>query len=100
MRDPILYFFLLVLGIPLDCGLDAGHKQGGFSETLLGKGLKFVLSRGDGIVAFNLSFMLLLAKVNLVSKKRGRKEIAFVARGFGRVEIILTLLTNIIALYI
>ena len=63
------------------------------------KGLEFVPSRGDGIVAFYLSFVLLPAEVNPISEEQGRKGDAFVARGSGRVEIILTLLTKIIALH-
>ena len=100
MRGPILYFLLLVLGIPLDLGPDASHERGGFSETLPEKSLEFVLSRGDGIVAFHLSFVLLPAEVNLISEERGRKRDAFVARGSGRVEMILTLSTEIIALHV
>ena len=94
-----MYFLLLVLEIPLDLGPDASHEQGGFLETLPKKGLKFVPSRGDGIVAFHLSFVLLLAEVNPISKERGRKGDAFMARGSGRVEMILTLSTEIIALH-
>ena len=99
MRGPILYFLLLVLGIPLDLGPDVSHERGGFSETLPEKGLEFVPSRGDGIVAFHLSFVLLPAEVNPISEERGRKRDAFVARGSGRVKMILTLLTKIIALH-
>ena len=99
VRGSILYFLLLVLGIPLDLGPDASHERGGFSETLPEKGLEFVPNRRNGIVAFHLSFVLLPAEVNPISKERGREEDAFVARGSGRVEIILTLLTKIIALH-
>ena len=69
MRGPILYFLLLVLKIPFDISPDISYKQGRFSKALPEKGLKFVLSRGDGIVAFNLSFVLLLAEVNPVLEK-------------------------------
>ena len=99
VRGSILYFFLLVLEISLDLSPDASYKQGGFSETLLKKGLKFVLSRGDGIVAFNLSFVLLPAEVNPILEKRGCEKDAFVARGFGHVEMIFILSTKIIALH-
>ena len=95
-----MYFLLLVLGIPLDLGPDASHKRGGFSETLPEKGLEFVLGRRDGIVAFNLSFVLLPAEVNPISEERGREGDAFVARGSGRVEMILTLSTERIALHV
>ena len=89
-----------MLGIPLDLSPDASHERDGFSEILPEKGLKFVLSKGDGIVAFNLSFMLLPAEVNPISEERGREEDAFVARGSNRVKIILTLSTEIIALHV
>ena len=99
VRGPILYFFLLVLGIPLDLGPDVSYKQGEFSETLLKEGLKFVLNIGDSIIVFNLRFVLLPAKVNPVLKKQGCKRDAFVACGSGRVKMIFTLLIKVIALH-
>ena len=99
MRSPILYFFLQVLGIPLDLGPDISHKQGGFSETLLKEGLQFVPSREDGIVAFNLCFVLLPAEINPILEEWGREGDAFVARGSGRVKMVLTLSTEVIALH-
>ena len=65
MKSPILYFFLLVLKILLHLGLDIGHKRNGFSLTLLQKGLEFILSKGGSLVAYNLGFLLLPAKVDL-----------------------------------
>ena len=94
-----MYFFLLVLEILLDFGPDASYKQGGFSKILPKKGLKFVPSRGDGIVTFNLSFVLLPVEVNPVSEKRGCKGDAFVACSFSRIKMVLILLTEIIALH-
>ena len=99
MRGPILYFFLLVLEILLDLGLDASYKQSGFAETLPKKGLEFVPSRRNAIVAFNLSFLLLLAEVNLVSKKQGQKGDAFVSCDSNHIKMIFTLLTEVIILY-
>lgn len=69
MKDSILYFFLLMLRIPFNFGPDTSHKQVRFSKILLEKGFKFVLSRNNGIVASNLSFVLLPAEVNPVSEK-------------------------------
>ena len=77
-----------MLRIPLDFSPDASYKRGGFSETLLEEGLKFVPSRGNGIVAFNLSFVLLSVEVNLVSKEQGYKRDAFVACSSSRIKII------------
>ena len=100
VKGPILYFLLLMLGISLDFGLDTSYKRGRFSKTLLEKSFEFVPSRRDDIVTFNLSFMLPLAEVNPVSGKRSRKRDAFMACSSGRVKMIFTLMTKIIALYI
>lgn len=100
MKSSILDFFLLVLGIPLDLALDTSHKQVGFSKTLPKKSLKFVLSKKDGIVTFNLSFVLLPMEVNLVLEKKNCKKDAFIAYNSGRVKIIFTLSIEVIALYI
>lgn len=45
MEGSISCFFLLVLGIPLDFGPDFSYKQGGFSNDLLKKSLKFASNR-------------------------------------------------------
>ena len=99
VRGPILYFFLLVLGIPLDFDPDASHKQGGFSKTLLEKSLEFVPNKKDSIVAFNLSFVLLPAEINPVLEEQRRKKDAFVASGPGCIKMILKLLTEVITIY-
>ena len=89
MRDPILYFLLLVLQILLNLCPNASFEQGGFSKTLLQKSFEFDASKRNGIVAFNLSFILLLVEVNLVSEKQSHKRDAFVANSSGHVKIIL-----------
>ena len=99
MRDLILYFLLLVLEIPLDLGPDASYKRDRFSKTLPEKGLKFVLSRRNNIVAFNVNFVLLLIEVNPILEEQSRKGDMFVACGSGCIKMILTLLTETIALY-
>lgn len=66
MESLILYFFLLVLGILLNLGLNTSHKQGGLFKTLLKEGFKFVSNRRSNIIAFKLSFVLLLVKVDFV----------------------------------
>ena len=99
MKGLILYFLLLVLEILFDLGQDVSHKQGKFSKTLLEKSFEFVLSRKNGIIAFNLRFVLLSIESNLISKKQSCKRDAFMARGFGHVKIILILLAEVIALY-
>ena len=88
-----------MLKIPLNLGLDASYERDRFSEILLEKGLEFVLSRRNSIIVFNLSFILLLVKINPVLEKQSCKNDAFVVRTFGRVKIILTLLIKVIVLY-
>lgn len=61
--------------------------------------LKFVLNKRDGIIAFNLNFMLLPVEVNFIIKEQGCKKDAFIICGTGCIKIILVLLTKIITLY-
>ena len=68
MRDPILYFLILVLRIPLNLDLDVGHKRGEFSETLSEKDFEFIPSEGGGLVALNLGFVLLPGEDNSIPK--------------------------------
>lgn len=95
-----MYFFLLVLRISLDFYLDASYKQDRFSKTLPKKSFKFVLNRKIGIIAFHLNFMLLLAKIDLLTEKQSCKRDALVFCGIGRIKIIFALLIKVIALYI
>lgn len=73
MKSLVLYFLLLVLGILLNLGLDTCYKQSRFFKTLLKKNLKFILSKGV-VVAFDLSLMLLPAKINPIVKEQSRKK--------------------------
>lgn len=70
MESPILNFFLLVLRILLDLGSNADHKDGKFFKTFLQKSFEFVSSRRAGIIAFNLSFVLLQVEVNPIPNKQ------------------------------
>lgn len=54
----------------------------------------------DNIVAFNLSLMLLSAKVNPIPKKQGCKKDAFIPYITGCVKIIFVLLADLVTLYI
>ena len=99
VKGLILYFFLLILRILLDLSPNANYKRGGFSKTLPKKGLEFILSREDGIIAFNLSFLLLPTEVNPVLEKQGSKRNAFMAHDSGYIEMICTLSTKVITLY-
>lgn len=87
-----------MLGILLDLSLDASYKRGRFSKTLLEKSLKFLLSEGDSAVTLYLSLILLLAEVDLVSKKQGYKEDALVIHGSSHVKIVFILLKKVVVL--
>lgn len=63
------------------------------------KDFKFALSKANNIIVFNLSFVLLLAKVELISKEQGRKADALVVCSSGNIKIILALFTKIVALH-
>ena len=99
MRSPILYFFLLVLGVSFDFTPDIINKRDKFSKTLSEECLEFVPSEGSDSVLLNLSFVLLPAEVDFISEKQGRERDALVARGTGRIEIIFTLLAEVITLH-
>lgn len=49
---------------------------------------------------FNLNFILLSAKVNLISEKQGCKKNALVAHGIGRFEIVFALSSKVVALHV
>lgn len=85
MKSLILYFFQLVLEIPLNLDLNANYKRGRFFKTLLEKGFKFILSKSKA-VAFDLSLVLLLGKIDLVTKEQSRKRNAFRAYGTNRIS--------------
>lgn len=69
MKSPILNLFLPVLRILFNLNPDAYHKGGRFSKVLPKKYLKFVLSKKNGIIIFNLDLVLLPIKVDLILKK-------------------------------
>lgn len=89
-----MYFFLLLLGILLNLGLDANYKQVKFFKTLLEKSFKFVLQKRNNNIAFMLRFVLLLIEVDQILEKQGRKRHAFVVYSSDHVKIILTLLAK------
>ena len=67
--------------------------------TLLEESLEFGLSKRDGIVIFNLGFVLLPTEINSILEKQSCKRDIFVAYGSSHVEIILILLREVIVLY-
>lgn len=67
-------FYLLVLNIYLNFYLDISYKQDRFFDVLVKKNFEFVIYKKNDIVLFNLSLVLLLAKVNSISKKQKLKK--------------------------
>ena len=79
-----------MLGILFDLCLDISYKQDGFFKTFLKEGIEFIPSKGDSIVAFNQSFVLLPVEVNPIIKEQSCKRDLFIDYRSGFVEIILT----------
>lgn len=100
MKSSILNLFLLILRILLNFGLDASYKSSGFSKILLEKNFEFIPSGRDGIVIFNFGFMLLLAKVDFISKEQSYKRDALKTFNIDHIEIILALLIKVVILHI
>lgn len=67
---------------------------------MLEKGFEFISSRENGAVAFYLGFMLLSAKINPLTEKRGRKKNALMACNIGRIEMVLVMSTKVVVLYL
>lgn len=100
MKSLILNFFLLVLRIPLDFSLNADQKGSKFSKTFLDKSLGFVSSKEDGIITFNMDFVLLSAEVDPILKEKSNKKDALRVCGAGYIEMVFALSTEVIALHI
>lgn len=100
MRSSILYFILLMLGIPFNFGPDTSHKQGRFFNTLWKEDFEFIPSREDGIIVFELGLMLLLVEIDFVVEKQSRKMNKFKACSTGRIKMIFALPTEVVALHI
>lgn len=87
------------MGILFDFSSDAYYKYNRFFKTLLEKSLEFVLYKKDGIIVFNLSLVLLPAKIDLITEKQNCKKDTFRDCGTNYVKIILALLAKVVALY-
>lgn len=99
MGSPVLYFFLLVLKVPLNLTPNIIHKGSRFSQTFLEKSLKFFPYKGGGPILFDTDLILLPAEVDPIPEKRDCKRDAFIAFGFSSFEMVLALLIEIIAFY-
>lgn len=85
----------MVLRIPLNIGSDISQKQSRFTKTLLKKGFEFILSKKGGTIEFDLNFILLSAKIDLVAEKQSRKKNAFKTCGIGHIKMIFILPTKV-----
>lgn len=94
-----MYFLFLILKISLNLDSYVGYKHSRFSKTLSEKGLKFVFRKKGNSIALNLNLVLLLAEVDSVLEKQNCKENTLGFCDTGRIKIVLTLLTEVIALY-
>lgn len=90
---------LLVLRILFDLGLDVGYKQNTFSKILPEKNFKFVPSKRNSIVVFILGLVLLSVESDFILKKQGRKRDTLVVYNTSYIKMILTLLREVVALY-
>lgn len=100
VESPILKLFLLLLKISLYLGLDISHKNSRFSKILLKKSFEFVSSRRNGIVAFNLGFIVLPVEVDPILEKYSYKRDTLGARGTNHMKIVLALLIKVVVLNI
>lgn len=100
VRNPILDFFLLVLGVSFDVTLNVIHKHSRFSKALPEKSLEFVPNKESGPVTFDLGLMLFLAEINLILEEQNYKKDAFVTLGLSSFEMILILPTELIAFHV
>lgn len=91
---------MIVLKIWLDLSLYVSHKDGKLSETFLENDFKFALSKRDSTIIFNLGLVLLPVKVDLISEKQDQKRDLFRAHSISRIKMVLTLLTEVVTLYI
>lgn len=62
MKNLILYFFLFILEVSFNFILDIVYKYNRFSDTLLKKGFKYILSDKIGSVLFFLMLYVIIIK--------------------------------------
>lgn len=67
MKNPILYFFLLILGVLFNPAPDIIYKRNRFSKILLEKDLQLVSDKKNSPLLFFFCLMLLLLKLDFVT---------------------------------
>lgn len=71
MKNPALYFFLLVSSVFFYFTLGAVYKSNRLSKTFSEKSIKFVLCKQDGLVMINPGFMFLPMEVDPILEEQG-----------------------------
>lgn len=99
MGSLVLYFFSLILKVFFNLAPNIIYKCGRFFKILLEKGLKLISSYEFGSILFFFYPILLLSKIDPISKKQGCKKDAFIAYSSSHFEIVLALLAKIIIFY-
>lgn len=99
MESSFLYFFELILRVAFKLVPNAINKRSRIAEFFLKKGLE--LSPGYGDYFFTLMLVLILSAsiADGPWEEQSCKGGMFWARGLGCVEIIFTLLTKVVAIY-
>lgn len=91
---------MLILAIFFNLNPDIGQKQGKFSKILSKKGLKFISTKKNGLVALNLGLLLLPAEVDPIQKKQNYKKKTLMVYSICYIKMIFALSIKIIALHI
>lgn len=100
MRNPVLYFFLLVLEVWFDLTLNIVHKCSRFPKILSKKFFKFISSEKNDPVTFDPGLILLPREIDPIPEKWGCKRDVFVTLGSKNFKIALALSTEILTFYL
>lgn len=100
MRSPILSFFYLVLRATFDLTPDAIYESLKVTEILPKEGLELNLDYRDCPFTLVTTLVLSPTETDISSKKRGFKRGAVRTSGSGCFKMVLTLLTEIIAVHV
>lgn len=89
-----------MLKILFNLNLDADYKNNEFFETLLKKNFEFIPSKRNSNIIFNLSLILLLAEIDLISEEQSYKGDILGVYNTRHIKIVFVLSTKIVALHI
>ena len=96
VRGQALHLFLLKLRVTFDSAPGCVDGNSRVTKILLKKSLEINPGQGSYL---NLIFLLVPAKTNMPTKKKGGKRGAVLLSDAGSIEIVLTLLTKVVAFY-